>query len=406
MTENNLAGRHIAVVGAGIVGASCAAQLCLQGAKVTIIDRALPGMAGPSRGNAAHIAAPEIIPMATPGIILSAFGMLLDKSSPLKIPLSQWPFLLPWLLRFALNSTKATHYANIEKLAEINSSVFSDVEQLFAKVGLSEQLHKDGALYLYESESSLANAADEFAIRAKYGYQSELLSAEQIYALEPNLAKIFAGGYRLPQWMSVSDPKKVVSELVKFCVKQGAEFVCEEVLQMSKSSKTAAKNVTLHFNNGGVQHFDKVVLSAGVFSKPLLNKLGTPKVVEAERGYNLTYTDPQMSLARAVLFGDRGVVATPLDHGIRIGGWAEFGGIKRRASEKHFAAIDNIAAQLFPQMQRQQHYRWMGHRPSTPDSLPIIERSAANEHIVYALGHGHLGLTQGPTTAKMVASLM
>jgi len=137
-----------------------------------------------------------------------------------------------------------------------------------------------------------------------------------------------------------------------------------------------------------------------------LKKLGTPKIVAAERGYNLTYTDPQMNLARAVLFGDRGVVATPLDHGIRVGGWAEFGGINRRPNEKHFAAIDNIAGQLFPQLQRQQHYRWMGHRPSTPDSLPIIERSAANEHIVYALGHGHLGLTQGPTTAKMVASLM
>jgi len=406
MTENNLAGRHIAVVGAGIVGASCAAQLCLQGAKVTIIDRALPGMAGPSRGNAAHIAAPEIIPMATPGIVLSAFGMLLDKSSPLKIPLSQWPFLLPWLMRFALNSAKASHHANIEKLAAINSSVFSDVEQLFAKVGLSEQLQRDGALYLYESESSLANAADEFAIRAQYGYQTERLSAEQIYALEPNLAKIFAGGYRLPQWMTVSDPKKVVSSLVTFCVEQGAEFVCEEVLQMDKTSQADAKNVTLHYKNGGVQHFDKAVLSAGVFSKELLKKLGTPKIVAAERGYNLTYTDPQMNLARAVLFGDRGVVATPLDHGIRVGGWAEFGGINRRPNEKHFAAIDNIAGQLFPQLQRQQHYRWMGHRPSTPDSLPIIERSAANEHIVYALGHGHLGLTQGPTTAKMVASLM
>ena len=111
-------------------------------------------------------------------------------------------------------------------------------------------------------------------------------------------------------------------------------------------------------------------------------------------------------MARAILFGDRGVVATPLDHGLRIGGWAEFGGIKRAANDQHFAVIDQIASQLFPNLNKQEHYRWMGHRPSTPDSLPIIERSATNPNVIYALGHGHLGLTQGPTTALKVSELM
>lgn len=410
MSQADFQGRHIAVIGAGIIGTSCAAQLTLQGAKVTLIDRAMPGMAGPSRGNAAHIAAPEIIPMATPGIVISAIGMLLDPQSPLKIPLSQWPLLVPWLVRFSLNSKSSVHQENIEKLGNINKTVFEDVEALYAQTGLSKLLRRDGALYLYESQKSLQNATAEFATRAKFGFESQSISTEQLYELEPQLAKIFSGGYLLPQWMTVEDPKKVVTGLVDFCCAKGAEFICEDVQGLhatSQQSNRAGQTATsVLYHSGKSQQFDQVVLAAGVWSKPILKKMGTPKLVEAERGYNLTYTNPGISLQRAIMFGDRGVVATPIDHGIRVGGWAEFGGTKRPPKEQHFQAIDNIAAELFPDLQRAENYQWMGHRPSTPDSLPIIERSATNPNVVYALGHGHLGLTQGPTTAKLVAELL
>lgn len=410
MSQMDFQGRHIAIVGAGIIGSSCAAQLVLQGAKVTLIDRAMPGMAGPSRGNAAHIAAPEIIPMATPGIAMSAIGMLLDPKSPLKIPLSQWPLLLPWLIRFTMNSQNSTHKANIEKLANINQTVFDDVEKLYLATGISHLLRRDGALYLYESTKSLKSADAQFATRAKFGFESQPITKEQLLDLEPQLAKIFTGGYLLPQWMTVEDPKKVVAGLVDFCCAQGGEIICEDVQHFTSaqatSTKTGHKAIDIKFNNGKSQQFDQVVLAAGVWSKPLLKKMGTPKLVEAERGYNLTYTKPGIELQRAIMFGDRGVVATPIDHGIRVGGWAEFGGVKRPAKEAHFRAINEIASELFPSLQTTENYQWMGHRPSTPDSLPIIERSAANPNIIYALGHGHLGLTQGPTTAKIVAQLL
>ncbi len=410
MSQVDFQGRHIAIVGAGVIGSSCAAQLVLQGAKVTLIDRAMPGMAGPSRGNAAHIAAPEIIPMATPGIVISAIGMLLDPKSPLKIPLSHWPLLLPWIVRFTLNSQQTIHAANIEKLANINKTVFEDVESLYKNTGIEHLLRRDGALYLYETPKSLQNAAAEFETRRKFGFESESITTDQLYDLEPQLARIFSGGYRLPQWMTVEDPKKVVTGLVDFCCAKGAEFLCEDVEEFNPNqhsqSRAGQKSIEVKYRSGKSQFFDQVVLAAGVWSKPLLKKMGTPKLVEAERGYNLTYTDPGIDLQRAIMFGDRGVVATPIDHGIRVGGWAEFAGTKRPAKEAHFTAIDNIAAELFPKLNRKENYQWMGHRPSTPDSLPIIERSGTNTNIVYALGHGHLGLTQGPTTAKIVAELL
>ena len=48
----------------------------------------------------------------------------------------------------------------------------------------------------------------------------------------------------------------------------------------------------------------------------------------------------------------------------------------------------------------------MGFRPSLPDSLPAIGRARATSNVVYAFGHGHLGLTLAATTGRHVARLL
>jgi D-amino-acid dehydrogenase len=48
----------------------------------------------------------------------------------------------------------------------------------------------------------------------------------------------------------------------------------------------------------------------------------------------------------------------------------------------------------------------MGHRPSTPDGLPCIGPASGCADVVYAFGHGHIGLTAGPATGKLVADLI
>ncbi len=48
----------------------------------------------------------------------------------------------------------------------------------------------------------------------------------------------------------------------------------------------------------------------------------------------------------------------------------------------------------------------MGFRPSLPDSLPAIGRAKATANVIYAFGHGHLGLTQSAGTARLVADML
>lgn len=50
--------------------------------------------------------------------------------------------------------------------------------------------------------------------------------------------------------------------------------------------------------------------------------------------------------------------------------------------------------------------QWMGFRPSLPDTLPVIGRSPVNQRVIYAFGHGHLGLTQCAATATLVRDLV
>jgi D-amino-acid dehydrogenase len=49
---------------------------------------------------------------------------------------------------------------------------------------------------------------------------------------------------------------------------------------------------------------------------------------------------------------------------------------------------------------------WMGHRPSTPDSLPVIGRSRRSPDVVYAFGHGHVGMAASPMTGKIVSEII
>ena len=400
--DNKLTGKNIAIVGAGIIGACCAAELSGLGAKVTILDRAMPGMAGASRGNAAHIAAPAIFPLAAPGIILNALSMLVSAKAQFNVPISQWPKLMPWLVKFMLNANEKTYQKNTDKTGRFNQNVLSDTKHLYQVAGLSDQLNNHGALYLYESQSSFEKSKGAFATMGDFGFDSETLTAKQIYELEPELAKSFSGGHLIPQWLTVRDPKKIVTGLIDYCCKHGGQFQCEEITGLSHHQN----GVLLAYKNGNLASFDRVILAAGIDSKPLLKTLGQKTLLTSERGYNLTYTRAGFAINRSIIFADRGVVATQLDQGLRFGGWAELVCDDIPVNEAYFDTINEIARELFPALQTEDNYLWMGARPSTPDSQPVIAACKDNPNIIYAFGHGHLGLTQGPTTAKLVAQLL
>ena len=99
-------------------------------------------------------------------------------------------------------------------------------------------------------------------------------------------------------------------------------------------------------------------------------------------------------------------IATPLASGLRIGGAAEFAGLDAPPNCGRCTALVRLAARFLPGLRAEGGTEWMGNRPATPDSLPVIGRSSKRADVVYAFGHGHLGLTQSATTGWLAADLV
>ncbi|WP_245322501.1 MULTISPECIES: FAD-binding oxidoreductase [unclassified Mesorhizobium] len=129
-------------------------------------------------------------------------------------------------------------------------------------------------------------------------------------------------------------------------------------------------------------------------------------MLESERGYNTTIAAPQIALNRTMIFAESNFVAAPLSIGLRIGGAAEFGGLRASPNFARSKGLVELAKAYLPALDGPGGMVWSGHRPATPDTLPVISRSATDAHILYVFGHGHLGLTQGPTTGKLVGDLL
>jgi D-amino-acid dehydrogenase len=397
-----LSNKTAIVIGAGIVGLSTAFSLSGDGVVVTIVDRDPTGDKA-SFGNAAGIAVTEVVPASVPGLVWKVPGWLLDPLGPLAVRPAHLPRLIPWLWRFA----RAGQPAEVERigcvLAALNARVYDDLLPMLDAIGCSSELHRNGALTVYESEAGFRRDAEEWAFKKKHGIEVEMLSAADARALEPALGPIVARGVLTPQWSHVNDPKLLVDRLRTWLQdNRGVRIVSGDVGRILVDSGRP----WVVLSDGKMLSADCVVVAAGAWSGALARLLGDRASLESERGYNTTLPSPGVTLSREVIFGERKFVATPLHIGLRIGGAAEFGGLEAKANYRRSEALVKLAARYLPSLRSDGGIAWAGHRPATPDSLPVIGPSARHRNIFYAFGHGHLGLTQAATTGKLIADLV
>lgn len=394
-------GATIAVVGAGIIGASAAFVLAERGYKVTLIDRSEPGRDGPSFGNAGHVVGSAIHPLAEPGIALDGLRMLLDPNAPLKIPATYLGRIAPWLWRFWRSSNGAAYQQARTALTALNAGAVEETEALFARAGITEKLKRAPALYLYESEASWRASLPGWADRDRAGLVSTQVDAAEIRRLEPDLAPIFTHGVLSHEWAIVTDPFEIVTGYVEAALRLGATLEHEQV----SAVQSAGDRVEVLIN-GTARTYDAVLIASGVWSRALAETLGEHLPVEAERGYNVTYSGASVSIQRPLVLADRGVVATALSPGLRIGGWTELGGTSLPPNSARWAKMRAISAAILPGIETAPAVEWMGHRPSMPDSVPVISRSLRHPAVFYAVGHGHYGLSYAAKTARLVGELI
>ncbi len=150
----------------------------------------------------------------------------------------------------------------------------------------------------------------------------------------------------------------------------------------------------------------QVVIACGAWSKKLSQDSGYKIPLETERGYHLTLPGSGIALSRPMTSYEDSFVITPMNEGLRLAGTVELAGLNAPPNYHRADLLFKHALKLFPSLNNRNASRWMGHRPSLPDSLPIIDRSKINPNILFAFGHQHLGLTQAAVTADFISDLI
>jgi D-amino-acid dehydrogenase len=397
-----VAPQSVIVVGAGIIGLAVAHHLSREGAAVTIVDRD-PEADKASFGNAGGIAVTEVIPASAPGLIWRLPRWLFDPLGPLALRPTHVPKLLPWLWLFAKAGTPKEVARISSALAKLNGRVYDDLLPMLAEAGLSGELIEKGALTVYESEGGFRRDAGEWALKRAHGIKAEDLAATDARDLEPALGPIVRRAVFTPQWSHVKDPKRLVDALRVSLLTRGVIMAHGDVVDISNSP---SGGIQIELKEGRRIFAQRAVVAAGAWSGALAKRLGHHVLLESERGYNTTLPNAGVELSREVIFAERKFVATPLSCGLRIGGAAEFGGLRAYPNFKRSRALVALASRYLPALKTGGGIHWAGHRPATPDSLPVISSSSRNPNVFYAFGHGHLGLTQAATTGRLITDMI
>lgn len=389
---------EIAVIGAGVIGLAVAEALLAEGHEVTLIDPAPPGM-GASYGNAGTIADYAVMPVGTPDVLRNLPSLLFDKDSPLAIRRAALASLAPWLLRFARQSLPAAAARNAAAIAALVADACPRWEELASRIGGAQILQRRGCLYIYETAQGFQAAQADIAFRKTIGISAEMISPQALAAMEPTLPEVAGGATFFPKAVFLSDPGQMV------------QLLAEHVLAQATFVQAAATE--LHRNAGGVQirgagfqlQARKVVIAAGAHSRALARAAGDRVPLDTERGYHLEWDMPTPRLSRPTCPTSRGFYLCPMQGRLRVAGTVELGGLTAPPSPHRLEKLAEGARAIFPDLGAPDR-SWMGFRPSMPDSLPVIGRSAAGTEVIHAYGHGHIGLTLAPITASIVSDLV
>jgi len=388
----------IAVIGAGVIGLTIALELVDQGREVVLVDPGLPGM-GASYGNAGTIAGYATSPVGTPDVLRSLPTLLFSKTSPLAIRHRALPSLAPWLLRFLWQSLPTRAERNSRALAALLADAADRWDDLALRVQGAGILQRRGCLYLYETPAAGAAAEAEMARRRALGVEVELIGPDRLAELEPGLPPGMGGAAFFPGATFLDDPGRMMG------------LIADTVLQKARHLQTRAERLTrgpdgVVIEGPGLHlHARRVVIAAGAQSGALARQVGDRIPIDTERGYHVEWDMAEPLLSRPTCPTARGFYFCPMAGRLRVAGTVELGGLTLPPSPHRIAKLVEGARAFFPNLGAPDR-EWMGFRPSIPDSLPVIGRSAGGPEVIHAFGHGHIGVTLAPVTAQIVARLL
>jgi D-amino-acid dehydrogenase len=397
--------KRVGVIGAGMVGVCAALYLQRDGHTVFLVEPGVPGE-GASFGNAGAFNASSVTPVAMPGVNMNVPKWLKDPLGPLSLRWTYLPSVLPYLIRFIRAGTEEKIHQQARALRPLVGATLSALQPLVKDAGAEHLVHQRGHLYVYRSAETLAKDGLAWALRRENGVVVDEFDADELRQLEPALSRDYVRALLVRENGHTSNPFGLVTALVERFVRNGGA-----VIRASATGfRVDSGQLTAIRTDGGELAADAAVVCAGAWSKPLAASLGDKVPLETERGYHLMIHDPEVMPSIPTADGDGKFVATPMDTGLRFAGTVELAGLTAPPDWRRSRILLEQGRKMLPGLAAHHPEErisvWMGHRPSLPDSLPVLGRSRATPDVVYAFGHGHVGMTAAPMTGRLVADLV
>lgn len=394
--------RHGAIViGAGVAGMSTALYLQRAGISVAVIDP-LPPAGGASFGNAGLLSPDTAVPIALPGMLRKVPGWLTDPLGPLSVKPSYFPRAWPWLWRW-IESGRLNRVMEIsDAMRALHRDALDCWKDLLGAELYGGLIRPAGQVQVWEGDADTANAQVERQVRERHGIKAEALTQDDLRQMFPGIAREVTRGLLVPGNGYTVSPQRSVRTLGELFRQEGGVLINERAMKLIPRDGGGWMVMT----NTANRSTDHVVVAAGAWSRQLLDPLGIKVALETERGYHAMIFDPEVTPALPISNKTRAFGVTPMEDGLRVAGTVEIAGLDAPPNEQRARILVQHAKRMFPGLSGDKVRYWMGFRPSTPDSLPILGPATGHPGLHFVFGHGHFGMTGGPPSGRLVARLI
>jgi len=390
--------KNVAIIGAGISGIMAAYYISKKGHKVTVFDSEHYSAMRTSFSNGGQISVSNSETWNTWSNVKKGIKWMFKKDAPLLIRPSLDYRKNAWLIKFLYHTLKNSYVSNTKKSIEYGL----ESRKLYEEIRREEKIKYDyspcGILHFYKNTKYFEAARDAKKLYSSANATDEwnIVVAPAIDTLEPALknTKGILGG--------VWAPDDYTGDIHKFCIEM------QKVL--AKKYKVQFKFDTAIDDIDQLADFDIVVVSNGVGSTELAASIGDSISVYPVKGYSITINldeESQKFAPQTSLLDDEAkIVTAKLGNRLRVAGTAELDGENYDIRKDRIKPLLDWVHTNFPNINTHDYTSWACLRPMTPDMMPIVKQSAKNHKVYYHTGHGHLGWTYAPATAKILSELI
>lgn len=392
----------IIVLGAGVVGVTTAYCLARHGCAVTVVDRRNELAAEASYANGGQLSYDFASPMGSPAVLRHLAEYLLGKDEAFKIRLSTDPVFLIWGARFLANCLPSMTRRNAERLARLARESEESLKRLISETRIAFDYRKAGKLILFDNADEFAAVATRVKGATASGRALEPLDKTGCLQLEPALdgwrGASIAGGLYTPN-DEVGDARIFANAIGAIArEKYGVDFVLGKTVDEIQVRKGAARGVSL---DGGDMEADAIVVCMGANAPRLLRPLGVAAPIQPIRGYSITAPVKPDAPQVAITDLGRKMVYSRIGANLRVAGFADAGAHSSDFAQKRIQTLVRRAQEALPDAADFSSIssKWVGVRPSTPNSLPIVGESKVRG-LFLNIGHGMFGWTLSAACAE------